>query len=137
MIKSNKSRFLTVQCHYFFFSSFSGGSLKISLTFFKVRFLITTGFDIRPFIFRFFMFVSFIVIIFVLVFFSGMLPLYFPVSFKVRFLVIRGFGLVLFILRLFMRIFFTLTTFIFSSSSGIFYPSPFRTVFFSFRTVFL
>jgi hypothetical protein len=58
-------------------SFFSGGSLKISLTFFKVRFFMIRGFGPKPFIFRFFMFESFIVIIFVLVFFSDMLPLYF------------------------------------------------------------
>lgn len=73
----NKQLFLDAK-PIFIYSFFSGGSLKISLTFFKVRFFMIKGFGPIPFIFRFFMFESFIVIIFVLVFFSDMLPLYFP-----------------------------------------------------------
>lgn len=60
------------------YSFLSGGSLKISLTFLKIRFFMTKGFGPRPFILKFFMLESFIVMIFVLVLFPDMLPLCFP-----------------------------------------------------------
>jgi len=110
-----------------YFSFFSGGSLKISLTFLKVRFFMTRGLGPRPFIFRLFMWVSFIVTIFVLVFSSGMFYLFMYLKFfRVRFFMTRGFRPGLFTLRLFILVFVILMTFVRSFSSGIFYPSPAR-----------
>lgn len=51
-------------------SFFSGGNLRINLTFFKVRFLIIRGFCLSPLIVKFFIWESFIVIIFILAFSS-------------------------------------------------------------------